>query len=81
MGIGVSMTPLREAIKLLAAENLIEITPHRGASVSLITVKHTRALFEVIAGMEGLAAELATYRMNEADREHLRALHEKMRGH
>lgn len=81
LGIGVSMTPLREAIKLLAAENLIEITPHRGASVSLITVEHTRALFEVIAGMEGLAAELATCRMTEADREHLCALHEKMRSH
>lgn len=81
LDIGVSMTPLREAIKLLAAENLIEITPHRGASVSLITIEHTRALFEVIAGMEGLAAELATHRMTDADREQLQALHEKMRSH
>lgn len=81
LDIGVSMTPLREAIKLLAAENLIEITPHRGASVSLITIEHTRALFEVIAGMEGLAAELATHRMTDADRAQLQALHEKMRSH
>lgn len=81
LGIGVSLTPLREAIKLLAAEHLIEITPNRGASVALITTEQTRALFEVIAGMESLAAELATNRMTDADREHLLALHLKMRSH
>lgn len=81
LNIGVSMTPLREAIKLLAAENLIEITPNRGASVSLITIEHTRDLFEVIAGIESLAAELATNRMTDDDREQLRTLHEKMRSH
>ena len=81
LNIGVSLTPLREAIKLLAAENLIEIAPHRGASVALITVEQTRALFEVIAGIESLAAELAAIRMTESEREELLELHEKMRSH
>lgn len=81
LGIGVSLTPLREAIKLLAAENLIEIMPNRGARVAPITVEQTRALFEVIAGMESLAAELATLRMNDTDRAHLTDLHAQMRSH
>lgn len=81
LGIGVSLTPLREAIKLLAAENLIEIMPNRGARVAPITVEQTRALFEVIAGMESLAAELATLRMSDGDRAHLVELHAQMRSH
>lgn len=81
LGIGVSLTPLREAIKLLAAESLIEVMPNRGARVAPITVEQTRALFEVIAGMESLAAELATLRMSDADRAHLTDLHEQMRSH
>jgi DNA-binding GntR family transcriptional regulator len=81
LNIGVSATPLREAIKLLAAENLIEIEPHRGASVALITIEQTRHLFEVISGIESLAAELATTRMTESERDQLLALHEKMRSH
>lgn len=81
LGIGVSLTPLREAIKLLAAESLIEVMPNRGARVAPITVEQTRALFEVIAGMESLAAELATLRMSDVDRAHLADLHAQMRSH
>lgn len=81
LSIGVSLTPLREAIKLLAAESLIEVMPNRGARVAPITVEQTRALFEVIAGIESLAAELATLRMSDADRAHLADLHEQMRSH
>lgn len=81
LAIGVSLTPLREAIKLLAAEHLIEVMPNRGARVAPITSEQTRALFEVIAGMESLAAELATLRMNDAERAHLTDLHAQMRSH
>lgn len=81
LSIGVSLTPMREAIKLLAAESLIEVIPNRGARVAPITVEQTRALFEVIAGIESLAAELATLRMSDGDRTHLAELHEQMRSH
>lgn len=79
--IGVSLTPLREALKLLAAENLIELTPNRGATVSPVTVEQTRDLFEVIAGIEALAAELATDRMTEDDLAELQDLHAQMQHH
>lgn len=79
--IGVSLTPLREALKLLAAEGLVDLTPNRGASVSEVTVEQTRNLFEVIAGIEGLAAELATKRMIEDELSELTALHEQMQSH
>lgn len=79
--IGVSLTPLREALKLLAAENLIELTPNRGATVSAVTVEQTRDLFEVIAGIEALAAELATTRMTDEDHAELQDLHAQMKNH
>ncbi|MCL3883121.1 GntR family transcriptional regulator [Marivita sp. GX14005] len=79
--IGVSLTPLREALKLLAAEGLVDLTPNRGAFVSEVTVEQTRNLFEVIAGIEGLAAELACKRMSEADLAELASLHEEMKSH
>jgi DNA-binding GntR family transcriptional regulator len=77
--IGVSLTPLREALKLLATESLIDLTPNRGASVSQVTVQQTRDLFEVIAGIEALAAELACKRMTAGELDELRGLHEEMR--
>lgn len=76
--IGVSLTPLREAIKLLASEQLIEMTPNRGARVSAVTVEQTRHLFEVISGTEALAAELACKRMTDAELAELQGLHEEM---
>jgi len=79
--IGVSLTPLREALKLLAAESLIDLTPNRGASVSLVTIQQTRDLFEVIAGLEALAAELATERMTDDDLADLQDLHAQMKHH
>jgi len=75
--IGVSLTPLREALKLLATESLIDLTPNRGASVSQVTVQQTRDLFEVIAGIEALAAELACKRMTEAELDEMAALLDK----
>lgn len=77
----VSPTPLREALKVLAAEGLVELLPNRGARVASYTVEDARHLFEVIAGIESLAAELAAQRMTEAERAELDALHAEMRGH
>lgn len=77
----VSPTPLREALKVLAAEKLVELLPNRGARVASYTTAEARELFEVIAGIESLAAELAAKRMGAADLDELETLHEAMRGH
>src|SRR5579863_7212582 len=58
--LGVSTTPLREALKILADEDIIEWLPGRGVRVAPIRAEDTTALFEVIAMLEALAAELAT---------------------
>ena len=77
----VSLTPVREALKILAEEQLVELTPNRPTRVAPITAQDTRALFEVIAGIEALAAELAASRITPDELEHLETLHSKMRNH
>jgi DNA-binding GntR family transcriptional regulator len=76
--LAISRTPLREALKVLASEGLIELLPHRGARVTEVTAAEVGELFEVIAGLEGLAAELATLRMSERDLQRLRGMHERL---
>ncbi|VUD72042.1 HTH-type transcriptional repressor RspR [Methylobacterium symbioticum] len=57
--LNVSRTPMREALKLLEADGLIEISQNRGARVMMLTSAEARHLFEVIAELEGLAADRA----------------------
>ncbi len=75
----VSRTPLREALKTLASEGLVELLPNRGAMVTPMTLADTAQTFEVLRVLEGLAGELACERANVADRAQLRELHERMR--
>lgn len=77
----VSRTPLREALKLLANEGLVDLLPGRGARVSTPSLDSIGELFEVISGLERLAAELAAERMTSRDFERLRRKHEKMTAH
>ena len=79
--LGVSRTPLREALKLLELDGLIDLSQHRGGRVRPFTVTEARELFEVLASLESVAAELATARASAADLARLEALHAKMRGH
>ncbi|MGR3343879.1 MAG: GntR family transcriptional regulator [Paracoccaceae bacterium] len=78
--LGVSLTPLREALKVLAEEQLVELTPNRGARVLPVTVADMKALFEVTAELEALAARLATERMSDEELQVLENMHSKMRG-
>ncbi len=57
--LGVSRVPIREALRALAAEGLVEIQPRRGASVAEISTEVARDLVEVRATLEGLNARLA----------------------
>jgi DNA-binding GntR family transcriptional regulator len=74
----VSRTPLREALKLLANEGLVELLPGRGARVSRQTQQAVMELFEVISGLERLAAELAAVRMTGRELARLQKMHERM---
>lgn len=56
---GVSRTPLREALKVLSAEGLIELLPNRGARVPRLSGDDIRALFDLMGGLESLAGRLA----------------------
>lgn len=76
--LGLSRTPLREAIKLLAAEGLVELLPNRGAVVSRIDPKALAETLEVMGALEGLAGELACRRATAARIAEIRTLHEKM---
>lgn len=60
---GVSRTPIREAIKKLEKEGLVIIEPRKGAYAAQISVKDMVDILEVRQDMEGLAAHMAAYRM------------------
>ena len=49
----ISRTPLREAIKMLAAEGLVALLPNRGAVAAQLSAQDVEHTFEVIAGLEG----------------------------
>jgi DNA-binding GntR family transcriptional regulator len=64
--LGLSRTPLREAVKLLAQEGLIELRANRSACVRALDPREILELFEALAGLERLAAELAARRLTPA---------------
>ncbi len=64
---GVSRTPLREAIKILAVEGLLDLLPNRGARVASISPREIDEMIEVVAGLEATAGELAALRMPDAE--------------
>lgn len=74
----VSRTPLREAIKMLAAEGLVELVPNRGAIAVSLTEDDVRNTFEVMAGLEGLSGELAAQRITDAELAEIQALQFEM---
>ena len=76
----VSRTPLREAIKRLAAEGLVELLPNRGAIAVALSEADVLHTFELMAGLEGLSGELAAQRITPAELAEIRAMHYEMMG-
>jgi DNA-binding GntR family transcriptional regulator len=74
----VSRTPLREAIKLLAAEGLVDLLPNRGAVAVKLTEADVLNTFEVLAMLEGMSGELAAKRITDEELAEVRALHYEM---
>lgn len=68
---GVSRTPVREAIRKLELEGFVVMVPRRGAYVAGVTVKDIVDVFEVRSALEGLAAGLAAERITEEEMEEL----------
>ncbi|MDF2532673.1 MAG: transcriptional regulator, GntR family [Clostridia bacterium] len=69
--LGVSRTPVREAIRKLELEGLVIMLPRKGAYVSDLSVKDLTEVMEIRASLEGLAAGLASIRIDEAEIEDL----------
>jgi len=66
--LGIGRTPLREAVKRLALENLVEVQPRRGTFVTAIEAADIQGITEVRAELEGYAAELAALRLDPETR-------------
>jgi DNA-binding GntR family transcriptional regulator len=78
---GVSRTPLREALKALASEGLIDLLPNRGARVTRLSEQDVEDMFQVMGALEALAGTLACARITEPELAEIRALHYQMLAH
>ena len=74
--LGVSRTPIREAIRKLELEGLVTMIPRRGAEVAQITEKSMNDVLEVRRAMDALCTELACERISEEEIEALKAASE-----
>lgn len=78
---GVSRTPLREALKVLASEGLLELLPNRGARVVRLTLKMVKDTYDLMGALEGLSGELACHNISDEGIRGIRALHDEMLRH
>jgi DNA-binding GntR family transcriptional regulator len=74
----ISRTPLREAIKMLAAEGLVELLPNRGSVAVQLSEADVQNTFEVMAGLESMSGELAALRITPTELAEIKALHYEM---
>ena len=72
---GISRTPLREALKVLASEGLVTLKPRRGCYVTEISERDLDEVFAVMSMLEGECARSSATKASAADLERLRAIH------
>jgi DNA-binding GntR family transcriptional regulator len=78
---GVSRTPLREALKVLASEGIITLRPNRGATVSSISVDELEEVFPVLGALEALSGEIACQQITDREVAAIRKMHVAMVAH
>ena len=77
---GVSRTPVREAFRLMAANNLVELRGRQGATVRAIKAEALIEMFQVMAELEGLCARLAARRVSPTWNSEISEIHQKLVG-
>jgi DNA-binding GntR family transcriptional regulator len=78
--LGVNRTPVRQALAMLEAEGLVEVTPNRGATVCSFSVEDVWDIYHLRAALEGHAARRAAGRITPGELARLRDLTEEMEG-
>lgn len=76
--LGISRTPLREALKVLSAEGLVDLQPHKGCFVTELTLRDMEEIFPIMATLEGRVAHEVAAKRTPAQLKTLDALHEKL---
>jgi DNA-binding GntR family transcriptional regulator len=77
---GISRTPLREAVKVLASEGMVDLLPNRGARVKQLTGNGLRELFDMMGGLEALAGRLACENISDEEIQAIEQVHHEMYG-
>jgi DNA-binding GntR family transcriptional regulator len=76
--LGVSITPVRDAVNQMAAEGLVSVTPRRGTVVSPVSIRDIEELYEIRLMIEPQAAEVAANRASPAEIAHVQDLAERL---
>ncbi len=79
--LGISRTPLREALKVLVAEGLLRLEPRRGCFVNELSARDLDEIFPLMAMLEGRCAYEAARKASDLDLSRLEPLHQRLREH